>query len=183
MENKNNIAYIDGQNLHMGTTKLEAEPWKVNLLKLRIYLKDHYGVQTCYYFLGFVNEEADKNLGSIEKMLDGIKSNKIYGFISSITVSEIFAVFSKLGEAKKAVETLVLLKEIGVIVVPVTEDIAKDSGVFKAKYSRAKKGFSYADAIILSTSLHTKSDALITYDPEFSGVSENKILRPEDCKY
>ncbi len=54
---ENNIAYIDGQNLHMGTTKLQGSAWQVDLKKFRVYLKEHYSVQTCYYFLGFVNED------------------------------------------------------------------------------------------------------------------------------
>jgi len=27
-----NYAFIDGQNLYMGTTKLEVHPWKINLV-------------------------------------------------------------------------------------------------------------------------------------------------------
>jgi hypothetical protein len=28
---ENNYAYIDGQNLYMGTTKREVDPWKIDL--------------------------------------------------------------------------------------------------------------------------------------------------------
>ncbi len=55
--NESNIAYVDGQNLYMGTTKLEGSAWRVNLKKFRVYLKDHYHVETAYYFLGFVNDD------------------------------------------------------------------------------------------------------------------------------
>jgi uncharacterized LabA/DUF88 family protein len=51
---KNN-AFIDGQNLHMGTTK-NNDPWQIDLAKFRIYLKEKYNVNRAYYFLGFVNE-------------------------------------------------------------------------------------------------------------------------------
>lgn len=50
-----NIAYIDGQNLHMGTTK-NTPKWQVDLKRFRIYLKDKYHVDKAYYFLGFVQE-------------------------------------------------------------------------------------------------------------------------------
>ncbi len=129
--------------------------------------------------LAFVNDEPDKNTESLEKLFQLIKTKRHAAFISTITISEIFAVFSKLGEAKKAVETLVSLKEIGISIIDVNENIAKDGGIFKAKYSTAKKGFSYGDAIILATSLYTKSDVLLTYDPEFTGVVEIKVLKPE----
>ncbi len=48
-----NIAYIDGQNLFMGTTK-SANPWKVDLSRFRIYLRDLYQVDRAYYYLGYV---------------------------------------------------------------------------------------------------------------------------------
>jgi uncharacterized LabA/DUF88 family protein len=67
MEKENNRAYIDGQNLHMGTTKLESDAWKVDLQKLRVYLKEKYKVNLCYYFLGFVNEEFQDLYTEIQK--------------------------------------------------------------------------------------------------------------------
>ena len=57
-ENKNkNYAFIDGQNLYMGTAKREADPWKIDLVRLRAYLEQKYGVAKAYYFLGFVQEK------------------------------------------------------------------------------------------------------------------------------
>ncbi|MEZ4179964.1 MAG: NYN domain-containing protein [Candidatus Doudnabacteria bacterium] len=53
----NNLAYIDGQNLFMGTTKHEISPWKVDLEKFRVYLANKYKVKTAYYFLGWLNED------------------------------------------------------------------------------------------------------------------------------
>ncbi len=55
-ENKN-YAFIDGQNLYMGTAKREADPWKIDLVRLRVYLEQKYGVVKAYYFLGFVQEK------------------------------------------------------------------------------------------------------------------------------
>lgn len=56
IKNDNNIVYIDGQNLYMGTTKIGKDSWYIDLKKFRIYLKERYSAQICYYFLGFVNE-------------------------------------------------------------------------------------------------------------------------------
>lgn len=38
---ENNLVFIDGQNLHLGTAQ---NGWKVDFKKFRIYLKDKYGV-------------------------------------------------------------------------------------------------------------------------------------------
>ncbi len=53
LEKESNIAFIDGQNLHLGTTQ---ENWKIDLKKLRIYLKDKYHITEAYYFLGYISE-------------------------------------------------------------------------------------------------------------------------------
>jgi uncharacterized LabA/DUF88 family protein len=58
----NNIAYIDGQNLFMGTTKSEPS-WHIDLERFRVYLKSKYGVKKAYYHLGYVNDgEVYQNL-------------------------------------------------------------------------------------------------------------------------
>ncbi|MEA3398157.1 MAG: NYN domain-containing protein [Patescibacteria group bacterium] len=50
---ENNYAFIDGQNLHMGT-KSEDNAWSVDFVKFRKYLEKKYQVTRAYYFLGFV---------------------------------------------------------------------------------------------------------------------------------
>lgn len=58
MNNKKikNLAFIDGQNLHMGTAKRENNPWKIDLGRFRVYLERKYHVDKAYYFLGYVQE-------------------------------------------------------------------------------------------------------------------------------
>ena len=51
-----NQAFIDGQNLQLGTTK--ARPaWKIDLARFRIYLRDKYSVAKAYYFMGAFNPQ------------------------------------------------------------------------------------------------------------------------------
>ena len=52
----NNIAYIDGQNLHLGTKGLLEGAWHIDLSKFRVYLREKYDVQKAYYYLGYVQE-------------------------------------------------------------------------------------------------------------------------------
>ncbi len=51
-----NIAYIDGQNLYMGTAKRESHPWRIDLSRFKIYLERKYKITKAYYFLGYVQE-------------------------------------------------------------------------------------------------------------------------------
>lgn len=52
----NNYAFIDGQNVYMGTAKREQDPWRIDLARLRIYLERKYNVTTAFYFLGYVQD-------------------------------------------------------------------------------------------------------------------------------
>lgn len=52
----NNQAFIDGQNLYLSTSTCE-QPWKIDLVRFRIYLRNKYRVDRAYYFLGFVHED------------------------------------------------------------------------------------------------------------------------------
>lgn len=82
-----NIAFIDGQNLYLGTTKCSdcstklkiefkdiqladcvcGNAWEVTLSKFRIYLKENYNVAEAYYFLGYVQDENDELYKEIQK--------------------------------------------------------------------------------------------------------------------
>ena len=59
MQKQKNIAFIDGQNLYMGTAKREQNPWRINLKRLRIYLEQKYNITKAYYFLGYVQEARE----------------------------------------------------------------------------------------------------------------------------
>ncbi len=66
-----NLAFIDGQNLYMGTAKNKIKPWKIDLFRLNEYLSKKYKVVEAYYFLGYIQEtnqelyEEIKNSGYI----------------------------------------------------------------------------------------------------------------------
>jgi uncharacterized LabA/DUF88 family protein len=51
-----NLAFIDGQNLYMATNKRSLDPWKIDLVRFRIYLKNKYKVDQAYYFLGYAQD-------------------------------------------------------------------------------------------------------------------------------
>ena len=63
---KNNYAFIDGQNLYMGTTKRENDPWKIDLARFRIYLERKYNVVKAFYFLGFLDESQQSLYENIQ---------------------------------------------------------------------------------------------------------------------
>jgi uncharacterized LabA/DUF88 family protein len=50
---KNNYAFIDSQNLNLGTQRVG---WKVDWRKFRQYLKDEHNVSHAYMFIGYMLE-------------------------------------------------------------------------------------------------------------------------------
>jgi uncharacterized LabA/DUF88 family protein len=54
MNSELNLAFIDGQNLHLGIIE---QGWKIDHRKFRMYLKEKYHVAEAYYFLGFAIPE------------------------------------------------------------------------------------------------------------------------------
>lgn len=59
-----NFAFIDGQNLHLGTRE---SGWSINHAKFRRYLADKYDVTEAYYFLGFVSEQEQDLYDKLQK--------------------------------------------------------------------------------------------------------------------
>ena len=64
MKKVENIAFIDGQNLHLGTLE---DNWKVNLEKFRVYLKDKYKIRHAYYFLGVIEDNKQDLYDHLQK--------------------------------------------------------------------------------------------------------------------
>jgi len=65
-QNKN-YAFIDGQNLYMGTAKREVDTWKIDLARFRVYLEQKYHVVRAYYHLGYVHDEYQELYEEIQK--------------------------------------------------------------------------------------------------------------------
>lgn len=58
---QNNYAFIDSQNLNLGVL---GQGWKLSFARLRVHLKDKYGVSKAFLFIGYVkgNERLYKHL-------------------------------------------------------------------------------------------------------------------------
>ncbi|MCK5588986.1 MAG: NYN domain-containing protein [Candidatus Pacebacteria bacterium] len=59
-----NYAFIDGQNLYLGTKEVN---FVIDFKKLRVYLRDKYKIEEAYYFLGFVKEKENTLYTQLQK--------------------------------------------------------------------------------------------------------------------
>jgi uncharacterized LabA/DUF88 family protein len=108
MEHPSNIAFVDGQNLHLGT---KENGWKVDHKKLRVYLRDKYGVGEAYYVLGYVSEENQDLYNNLQKSgfivlfkehSSGLKGSK-KGNVDTDIVFEIMKIVADRRDFKKFV--------------------------------------------------------------------------------
>mgnify|MGYP002835349240 CR=1 FL=1 len=76
-----NIAYIDGQNLHLGT---QHAGWSVDHKKFRTYLADTYNIQDDYYYLGYL----DENQSALYKALERAGFSTILKNITNICLAK-----------------------------------------------------------------------------------------------
>ena len=63
---RNNIAFVDGQNLYMSVMTAD-KPWRIDLTRFRVYLKQKYKVEKAYYFLGFTQKEHQELYDEIQE--------------------------------------------------------------------------------------------------------------------
>lgn len=61
-----NQAFIDGQNLHLGTKHCQ-KPWKIDLRRFQKYLQQKYHIEKAYYFLGCMEQKYQKIYQNLQK--------------------------------------------------------------------------------------------------------------------
>lgn len=136
--NKINYAFIDAQNLHMGTAKRTNSPWKIDLPRFRVYLRDKYHVTKAFYFLGFVQDKHESiyeeiqnagfvlvfrehNPAMIGKKKGNVDSDIIFSIMKRLYKKEEFdkiVLVSGDGDYKKLVDFLMEEKKLEKILFP-----------------------------------------------------------------
>ena len=132
---KSNIAFIDGQNLHLG---IKECGWSIDHKKFRTYLADKYHVTEAYYYLGFVNTDTQDLYDKLQKSgfilsfrehsaaLRGNKkgnvdSDIVFGVMRKIAENEPFDkifIVSGDGDYKKLVDYLLKKDKFGKMLFP-----------------------------------------------------------------
>ena len=130
-----NIAFIDGQNLHLGTTQ---DNWKIDLYKFRTYLTQKHNVSEAYYFIGYISDNnreiynniqragfimlfKEHNINSLGKKKGNVDSDIIFEMMRTIidnTDFEKIILVSGDGDYKKVVDYLISKNKFAKILFP-----------------------------------------------------------------
>ena len=133
--NESKIAFIDGQNLHLGT---KVKGWAVNHIRLRTYLSDKYHVTEAYYFLGFTSGDEQDLYDKLQRAgfilsfrehsaaLKGIKKGNvdcdiIFSIMKRLVENEPFGkifIISGDGDYKRLVDYLIKKGKFGKMLFP-----------------------------------------------------------------
>lgn len=134
---QHNLAFIDGQNLYTGITQIE-NPWKINLKKFRLFLKERYKIEIAYYFIGFFYDEnislykeiedagfmlifKDHNLSMVGKKKGNIDSDLVFFIMKKLYKKEIpnkIILVSGDGDYKPLVDFLIEENKLKLVIFP-----------------------------------------------------------------
>ncbi len=134
-EKISNIAFIDGQNLYLGT---RDNGWSIDHTRFRIYLTEKYHVKEAYYFIGYMTEKERDLYRNLEKAgfnllfkehsqtLRGNKkgnvdSDIIFELMKKLVDQEVFnkvLIVSGDGDYKKLVDYLIKKSKFGKMLFP-----------------------------------------------------------------
>ena len=158
-----NQAFIDAQNLYLGTTQ-SAKPWKIDLARFRVHLKQKYGVDKAYYFFGAYDSDQQSLYDFIQDcgyilrfrehmpVMTGKKKGNVDTDIVFLIMSKLYKKesFGKVilvsgdGDYKRMVSFLIEEKRFGKLIVPCRKQMSSlykkiDSSFIDALDARDKR--------------------------------------------
>ncbi len=150
----------------MTKSKKQNNPEKTEKPKEKIYLDT-------FVFMDILsgNEEYAKKAHSY---LQAIKSGEVNGVVSSILLTELAFHLKRKRGRERAEEVIYYIESLpNLIVIPVSDEIAKQAGILRAKYRRKiEKKLTYFDCIHIATALHEQCTKFITGDRSFREIKE-----------
>jgi len=100
----------------------------------------------------------------IEKLLESAENGKCRLIISIINLGEILYITERRGGVSKAQDTLALIQQLPIEILP-----ADEQAVFSAAHIKANHALSYADSFAVAAAVD-KNAVILTDDPEFESV-------------
>jgi len=119
--------------------------------------------------IAFFNDEEGADV--VEKLLEDVDNGKVEGYISVITLTEIYYLYAKRVDANTAKERVEMLKRSNLKIVPIDENIAVKAGEYKTL-----GGIPIADAIIGASAWFVKAE-VVTDDEDFEKMKDIKIFK------
>ena len=115
-----------------------------------------------FALLAYLQDEPSAS--RIEKLLDNAEKEKCRLVLSLINLGELLYITERRGGIIKAHDTLALVRQLPLEILP-----ADEQTVFTAAHIKATYALSYSDAFVVATAIQENATVL-TADPEFQSV-------------
>lgn len=117
-----------------------------------------------FALLAYLTDEP--SAARIEKLIEDAKNAECRLLLPLINLGEILYIIERRGDVPIAQETLALLRQLPIEILP-----ADEQAVFSATHIKANHSLSYADAFVVAAALR-QGAGVLTKDPEFQSVKE-----------
>lgn len=122
-----------------------------------------------FALLRFIQKEAGDE--KVKTILDDVQIGKAFAMLNVINLGEIIYTVQRRFGLQKKLDVLMNIGRMGIVVLPVPNDL-----VFKAAELKARYSMSYADTFAVASAIEHDA-TLVTGDPEFRPVEHMvKIL-------
>ena len=121
-------------------------------------------ILNAFAFMAYFEDESGAE--RVEQILQDVKSGKARAFISIINLGEVLYNTERRHGLNRAQDTLALIQEMPVEVLP-----ADEQTVFAAAHIKANHPISYPDAFVI-VAAQQLDGVVMTGDPEFQDVTE-----------
>jgi predicted nucleic acid-binding protein len=117
-----------------------------------------------FALLAYLTDEP--SAARIEMLIEDAKKEKCRLLLTLINLGEILYITERRGGVTKAQDTLALLRQLPIDLLP-----ADEQAVFSAAHIKANYALSYADAFVVAAA-QKEGAIVLTSDPEFQSVKE-----------
>ena len=117
-----------------------------------------------FALLAYLTDEP--SAAHIEMLIEDAREEKCRLLLPLINIGEILYIIERRGGVTKAQDTLALLRQLPIEILPADEQF-----VFSAAHIKANYSLSYADAFVVAAA-QREGAIVLTNDPEFQTVKE-----------
>ena len=121
-----------------------------------------------FALLAYLTDEP--SAARIEQLIEDAKEENCHLFLPLINLGEILYITERRGGVAKAQDTLALLRQLPIEILP-----ADEQAVFSAAHIKANFTLSYADAFVVAAA-QKEGAIVLTSDPEFQSVKDLIVI-------
>ncbi|MGA1820099.1 MAG: PIN domain-containing protein [Thermoplasmatota archaeon] len=113
----------------------------------------------------------------LDRIISMIKDGRSEGIISTVNLAEFHRAIMRAFSESKADLYISWIRESGLSIVDLDEEIALLASLKKQHYAKARSPFAWGDAFCLATALKFKCETILTSDSEFDKIAEIEVLK------